>query len=55
MDNLNLTPIQQERLIDRDILMLMDLDEIIDEVAFMDAISGFIDEFFTDRRTATYK
>lgn len=44
MDNLNLNKKQQERLVDRDTLMRTELSEIIEDVAWMDAICLLIEE-----------
>ena len=44
MDNLNLTPKQQERLDERDAFLKMDLPEIVDEIAWLDAVCYFIDD-----------
>jgi hypothetical protein len=44
MDNLNLTPTQQERLDERDAFLKMDLPEIVDEIARLDAVCYFIDD-----------
>lgn len=42
MKNIELTPIQQERLIEYDAFLKMDLPEIIDDVAWMDAITELV-------------
>jgi hypothetical protein len=47
MDNLNLTPTQQERLDERDAFLKMDLPEIVDEIAWLDAVCYFIDDQYS--------
>lgn len=57
MDNLNLTPEQQEELAERDGLLKLEMEAIVDDMAWLDACCYFIEDQYAliNRTAATCK